>query len=203
MKRTINIYPRKEITSEKIAKIKEIATNKYPQAIYQEYFDYLTNEKDILNECGPDTFLVLGEDWFLLYEETEDEVTFMEWIAQDQPENKMQQTIEMLTTFKQILLQNYEKEFIALMRHDTSYQFYQQMLKKEYCYQEYHQCSIDIAHPEEMEEILSETPTIPEVISLLENNDSKLPKQYLTYIVHKIIFNVSEKFINKYEKKRT
>ncbi len=204
MKRTVNIYQGKEISPKEIEIIKRIAQKKYSPEIYQEYHEFLTDVESIATIYETDInnlFLILGEDWFLIYENEED-VGVLEWVALDDTDNKMKQIMEMLKTLKEILLQNKDKYFVVSMRHNTSYQFYQKMLKKGYFEEDYHELTIDIACPDQLANTFEEMGFLDDA-SMLENPNLKISKGDQAYIFHNIDFFVSDKFINKYEKKRT
>ena len=120
--RSIEIYKGKEITNEKIAKLKQIAVQRYAKSIYDSSYFSVDNVDQLayIHDINvDDESLVLGEDWFLCYTMSYDTFMFLEWVALDNNFSKFIQSIEMMNVIKRILCEYRNKRFTASMRHDT------------------------------------------------------------------------------------
>lgn len=206
MKRNIGIYKGNEIDEEKLSKLKRIAASRYEKSIYDYYYSCIENVDELAyfhNISVNDEILILGEDWFLCYKISDSIVTFLEWVAIDNKESRMKQVIEMMNAFKNILIQNKDKQFVSYMRHDSSYKFYYAMIQRKYFKECMHLTEIAYCHE-----------TIPKEVKYLEDNylcledflnsnEALEHPEYLKYILHYLAFFVTDKFIDKYAKKRT
>lgn len=198
MKRKVSIYKGKEILKVHIDRIKEIAKNRYPVKIYEDYF---ANIKDV-NQLAyshssevNDEVLILGKDWFLCYEEKEFTFNILEWISLDVKEEKMIQIAEMKKVLKDLLIDNSNKLIIADMRHDSSYVIYKKMLDRGYFEQEKSTYAIDGSAPLKIHQIMYEC---KEVESFINHIEIKNNPEYLKYLLHHISFFVTKKFFDKY-----
>lgn len=201
--RNISILKGKEINKEAITKLKEIARLRYAPEVYNssywgvEDLDYLAN----LHCVNPnDEILILGEDWFLCYSVTEETVEFLEWVALSNVDNKITQTLEMLKTLKSIFLKNSQKKFITSMRHDSSFPFYLNMLKRGYFEEISHSYSIDICHgfaPDRLKFLEDE---YADIDTYLNSEEAKEHPEYSTFILHDTIFTITNTFVKRYTK---
>lgn len=199
----IQVFKGKEIDIDKIEKIRNIAYKKYNQNIYEEYFSNIQNVNDLARmhdvKVSAES-LVLGTDWFLCYTESTYYLQISEWISTD-TENKMQQSIEMLNMIKKIMIQNKRKLFVADMRHDTSYAIYSKMLQKGYFDELMDELILDCAAPEYVYELKQKLmDNFDSIESFLLTNQSKEYEEYFKYILHRLSFIVTDKFIQKYVK---
>lgn len=129
--RKIEIFQGKEITEAKINKIKQIlfsrmSSYKFYKSSWQsiETVEEMAADDEIKLE---DEYLILGKDWFLCYTFDNNYFYFLEWGAIDNKSEKFIQSIEMLNNLKKLILEHRNKQFIADMRHNTSFQFYSKM----------------------------------------------------------------------------
>lgn len=208
--RKIEIYNGKEIDKEKINKIKQIAADSYAIPIYESSYHNINNidQLAILHDVYvEDEILILGEDWFLCYYVSENEVAFLEWVAISNVSSKFVQSIEMMNVFNSILFKHKNKRFIAEMRHDTSYQIYSKMLQRGYFEEENH--TLDIYNCDGLEPIAIKI--LEYSCKNLEYDDSHIKEflkstetlkhpEYLNYILHCISFQVTDAFSKRYAK---
>lgn len=186
------LYKGKEISYFDISAMKNIASNRYCREIYEMYYNNIYSLQGLAKrfDCLPENLcLVIGLDWYILYEVTKEYVGFLEWVALDSCDRKFKQSTEMLNTLKEIIRNNCEKDFCAAMRHDTSYQLYLKMLEKHYIKEEFHSISIDAAEPNDL--------TKEDCIEIVNNfigNDNLYDPEFLKYVLHNINFSIDENF---------
>lgn len=199
MKEKYTIYSGTEIDSDKINKIKEIASKRYDEVFYLSSYNNINNVEELSYFHGIPTEnenLILGDDWFLLFEKNDEYVKFLEWVALESEEKNIHQAIQMLNVFRSILIENKDRLFYANMRHDTSYAFYTSMLEKEYFQELFHIMGVDKCDgiaPQELNDL--------NINMFSENSDViKEHPEYLKYILHFIGFCVTDKFIQREKK---
>ena len=199
----MKIYKGKEIDSEKIKRIKEIAKNRYALPFYLSSYNNVNNVEELSYFHGikvEEENLLLGDDWLLLFESNENSVKFLEWIALENVEKNIHQAIQMLHAFKTILLENKDKLFYANMRHDTSYLFYKSMLEQDYFEELFHMMGVDNCLGYAPLELNDLNIDILSCETYLNNEKLKQHPEYLKYILHFIGFSVTEKFIEREKK---
>lgn len=178
-----------EIGYFEIMLIKTIAVNRYDKAIFDYYYKEISSLQDLAAKLGIEANninLVLGDDWFIMYEDIDGIVTFIEWIALEIKGRKLSQAVEMSNALNIILEQNKDKEFIASMRHDTSYQFYQKLLQKKYIIELFHSLSIDWAEPNNLS-----LDDCEEIVKYFPNNENLYDAEFLKFVFHNINFKVN------------
>jgi len=202
----ISIFTGKEIDRDKINKLKNIAYKRYSSNIYKEYFNDINCIDDLANLHSintEDENLAFGTDWFMCYYVTDYAVTILEWISLKN-EFKVKQVVEMMTFLKQLFIQNKDKWFIADMRHDTSYLMYSKMLQKGFFKEIHHKCIIDCAAPKEVQNLKNKLIyRFNSLEKFLASDVSNDYSKYFKYILHHISFKVTDKFIERYNKKTT
>ena len=111
---------------------------------------------DLHNSEPENEFLILGDDWYISYTELPDlcAIEINDWISISNNENTFLQTIEMISTFKQLFLGYEDCLIYARLRHSTSYNFYKFILSNEYINQLTDQ--IDLEDEKIKKEILDE-----------------------------------------------
>lgn len=195
----VNLYEGTEINTKEIQKLKDIAFQRYPIKIFNDYFENVNDIEDLakLHNVNINTErLVLGNDWFLCYSETERYIKILEWVSLDSG-NKMLQLSEMIHVLKKLFIKNKNKLFIADMRHDTSYKVYLKMLQNGYFKEIYHEYVVDCAAPQHFKyNNMEKYNTIEE---FLASKDAKIKTEYLKYILHYLNFEITDKFIKKYD----
>lgn len=198
MKRNVKTFKASEITEKQINQIKKIATSRYSKNIYHTYFEWM-NMNTIKKSLRKHDYVALGEDWFLFYLVSDNEVQFCEWVAADNKENKTKQTLEMLSTFRKILIENKSKKFSAGCRHDTSYPFYQKLLEKGYIKQHSNIIDIDYCTAPPLVQHIADSPRV--LRDFLAIKEIQENPNYLKYFLHQVNFTVTDKFVAKYSKK--
>lgn len=206
--RKVEIFIGHEIDKEKIKKMKSIAYKGFKNFRFKRAFKTWHN----INSLEPPHFvdinnevLVLGEDWFLLYNIEDYAIRISSWVAIDYPETKLAQSIEMMTVLKELLLKYQDRRFDAKLRHLTSYQIYKKMLDKGYFCEACHTVetlcapnNIDL----EFDFLYDTAPGNNELFEFyLSTDEGKKHPEYLEYIAHFIIFNVTPIFLEKYDTK--
>ena len=196
----MEVYSGNEIDKKKIQRIKEIAEHRYAKPFYLSSYNNINNVEELAIFHGvnvEDENMVLGDDWFLLYENNTEFVKFLEWVALENSEKNIHQAIQMLNVFKTILIENKEKLFYANMRHDTSYMFYKSMLDKKYFEEFFHMIGVDNCMgyaPKELNDLNIDMLSFD---SVLNTEIIKNTPEYLKYIFHFIGFGVTDKFIKR------
>ena len=196
----VKFYKGVEITPSIIETIKNIAYSGYPADIYSEYFNDIYEVDDLAYMQDvevADEVLVLGDEWFLLYTDEENFISFLEWVS-NESNNKIRQSIEMMNILRQILIQNKDKMFIAGMRHNSSYQMYKKMLQRGYFEEESHECTIDTSCSEEFPFHYLAYSDINYIEKTLELEENRRYKEYFKYIIHQLIFGVTDKLSDDY-----
>lgn len=203
MGRKVEVLKGSEITTENIDKLRQISFNRYDKAIYDSTYWGIENVSDLscLMEVNIDDItLVFGEDWFLIYLDIDNEITFAEWVAIEDRHIGISQSIEMFRVIKEILLNNRDKKFTAEMRHDTSYQIYSLMQRRGYFSEISHKVSFTNCAgfaPERLKELEDD---YSDLDTFLESEEAKEHPEYLKFILHDLDFAVTDKFVKKYSK---
>ena len=113
----------------------------------------------------------------------------------------MSQTTEMLGAMISILIQGENKEIYAIMKHHTSYKFYQKLKQLGYVEELYWCSQMEEERPIELDrivEVLKEKyDDLNEYFS--DENREHFP-EYAEYIFHDITFTVTDKFLKRYKK---
>ncbi len=199
----MKIYKGYEIDKDKIKRIKEIAELRYDQSFYLSSYNNIENIEELSKFHGvniENENLLLGDDWFLLFESNENYIKFLEWVALENKEKNIHQAIHMLSVFKTILIENKDKLFYANARHDTSYLFYESMLKQDYFEELFHMMGIDNCMGYAPKELNDLNIDILSYKDFLNNEILKKHPEYLKYILHFIGFCVTDKFIERDKK---
>ena len=206
--RKVEIYIGKEIDKEKIKRMKSIAYTVFKNFRLKKVF----KTWDDINSLEPPYFvdinnevLVLGEDWFLLYNIEDYAIKISSWLAIDNPLTKVPQSIEMMTVLKELLLKYQDRRFDGKLRHLTSYPIYKKMFDKGYFYETCHTVET-LCAPKRIErkyDFLDDSaPNNNELFEhFLTTDDGKVHPKDLEYIAHFIIFKVNPEFVQKYDTK--
>lgn len=203
----VEIYKGKEITTTQVEKLKEIAKAKYSPVIYDDYFAGVKTPSQLayLHDVNEDSeALILGTGWFLCYSESHFVVELLEWVAVDDV-NKMQQFAEMVYAFKHIFLNNPNKIFKADMRHDTSYAIYSKMLERGLFNEFAHKYMLDdVLLPPEVYDIKeSLVDRFCSIEEFLDSGESNQFSDYFQYILHRVMFYPTQRFVNKYGQEKS
>ena len=193
-----------EITDEIIKKVNLIELKRIKEKITNISCEKIDNLKDLclLHGTMPqEEYIVLGMDWYVIYtryNDNPDEIEINEWVAINNVENKLMQTIEMFNTIKNILLDS--KKVYATMRHSTSYKFYKLLLNRGYIEELSNVKELDDELPNHIElkknELQNQYSSLEEYLSI----DNDIKQDIDDYIFHLIIFRMTDKFTKRYKK---
>lgn len=201
--RKVNIFIGKEITDEKITKIRDITKTRYSHPVYDSTYWSIENVEQLayLHDINVENeILVLGEDWFLCYTVSENTVEFLEWVSLNEPGTKFAQSIEMMHVLRRIFMQHSDKIFSTSMRHNGSYPFYLKMLQRKYFKERSHTVGIDFCNgfaPERLKYLEGDYKSLE---NFLTSEEAQNHPDYLTYILHCLTFNVTETFVEQCKK---
>lgn len=200
-------YKGKKITEDEIAKIKQIAT-RYDDLVYKEYYKDLLDVSDLYYLYGSEKVkkLILGEDWFICYELSENAITILDWVALENKENRFVQIKEMFIEMKKLLLNCNKLNVEACVRHGESYELYKKALKKGieqgYFKEWYDYAEFDINYHTPKEIVSLDYECRKQDVSLedlLYNDKIKEYAEYYGFILHDICFSLTDKFYEEYQ----
>jgi len=209
MREPVKYYNGYEITDDVIRKINLIELKRIKEGITYIKSEHIETLRDLCRIHG--TFpseenIILGQDWYIIYSrlyEDSKEIEINEWVAIDKVENKLMQTVEMLSAMKKILLENPDITVFATMRHSTSYKFYQSLLKRGYFKEISNRADIDDELPKYLEPIKKELQnkyqTPKDFLQNLEQENLQ-DSHFGDIIHHLVIFKTTELFIKRYKK---
>lgn len=204
--RKIEHYSGYEITKDVIDKINLIALKRYREGRYSPLYEgYNTLEE--LCYCiysKPEyTNVILGEDWYIIYTKTKNLIEINEWVDVEDVPDKLEQTMEMFSALKKILLLSEDKKILATMKHNTSYKFYSSLIQRGLLKEYNNDVSVDAELSQDIEITRNK---IEEQYGFVEDflkdpNRSKEQEETLEdYIYHDIIFGITDEFKNRYKK---
>ena len=202
MERNIVLYSSVEINEICINKIKQIKKKILKEELYNKFARDLKSINEIAKTYDfqvEQLKLILGEDWYILYAEEEEYVYVLEWYGVNEKKTKLIQSLEMYNTFISFFLNHKECTFCGYMKQYTSYRFYEKMLKDGY-FEEIKNKIYDKSELYRLSNLLillkakreSSTLSKSDIISNKEEN-----------IFHFVVFNLTDKFINKYSNNET
>lgn len=209
MREKVKYYTGYEITDDIIRKINLIELKRIKEGITYIKSEPIETLRDLCRIHG--TFpkeenVILGQDWYIIYSrlyEDSKEIEINEWVAINKVENKLIQTIEMLSAMKKILLENKDITVFATMRHSTSYKFYKSLLKRGYFKELSNRADIDEELPKYLEPIKEELKkkyeTLEDFLQNIEQENIQ-DSHFGDIIHHLIIFKPTDKFIKRYKK---
>lgn len=209
MREEVKYYTGYEITDDIIRKINLIELKRMEEGITYIKSEPIKTLRDLCKIHG--TFpkeenVIIGQDWYIIYSrlyEDSSEIEINEWIAINQVENKLIQTIEMFSAMKKILLENKDIIVFATMRHSTSYKFYRSLLTRGYFEEILNRSVIDDELPEYLESIKEELKNKYETSeNFLKNldNENLTDTRFEDIIHHLVMFKTTDKFIKRYKK---
>ena len=209
LREEVKYYTGYQITDDIIRKINLIELKRIKEGITYIKSEPIKTLRDLCRIHG--TFpseenIIIGQDWYIIYSrlyKDSSEIEINEWVAIDQVENKLMQTIEMFSAMKRILLENKDITVFATMRHSTSYKFYRSLLTRGYFKEISNRADIDDELPEYLESIKTELKNKYETPEdFLKNIDKEnLEDTHFEDIIHHlVIFKTTDKFIKRYKK---
>ena len=206
MRREIEYYNGKRITKEILKRVNLIELKSIQEGITVFEMDNIKtiHELSFSHKTKPkNEHLILGEDWYISYIiKSNNEIEINDWISITKVTNKFEQTMEMFNAIKQILVTHSNNNIRAMLRHSTSYPFYKIFLDEGYLEELIDNIDFDDYLPmleEIYEKILEQYDSIEEYLS--DPNREKFEKEHIEdFIYHEVIFQVSQKFKNRYKK---
>lgn len=131
MERNVKTYCIEEIDNECIKRINTIS--KY--AFYHDDDEFLQNVEELIfyYEKYPGTlFIIMGEDWYIIYNKYGDYIEIDEWTAILETKDKLIQSLEMYNAFVELFINNCDMKFKVSLLENTSYPFYLKMKERGY-----------------------------------------------------------------------
>lgn len=206
MRKKVEYYNGYNINRRVIHRINLIDLKRIKEGITEFTMEKIKNLKSLceIHDTTPEQeHIILGEDWYINYTDiSEDEIEINEWVAINNVENKLTQTMEMYTALKKILLKHAQKDIYAMLRHSTSYKFYQKFLSAGYIEESLDILDFDDSSPELEKikyKILTEYDSFEEYLSD-ENRERYESESVEDFIYHEVSFNVTEEFKHRYKK---
>ena len=206
LRRKIEHYTGYEINKEVMERINLIALKRYREGRYSLLYDGVNTLEELCywNDSIPEqTNVILGEDWFIVYTNTEKYIEVNEWLAVDTVPNKLEQTMEMFNVLKNILLSSEDKRLIASMKHNTSYKFYASLLKRGFLQEYEDYIGIEPEMPSDVKKVRVELENKYGFIEDFlkdENRDKEQEEVMEDYIYHDVLFEITDKFKNRYKR---
>lgn len=151
-------------------------------------------------ECEPEEMnVLLGEDWFMTYKDNGGILEIVEWVSIEEVENKFHQVLEMKKHIIKLLLTAKEKSIESIMKHSTSYRFYDALKKHGYIDELFNMPGMDEYIPFDIQlELDRQIEKNVNIKGYLANEDRN--KEYDEYFYHEIEFYLTDKFFDKYSK---
>lgn len=188
-----------DITKDVISEIKRIAQLGYCSVIADEAYSGMNDLEDLARDYDAmqkDIVLILGEDWFLTYRNTEAELDVFDWISSKNPETELVRSLEMYKELKRVFSLGVGKKISAVMRHDTSYQLYLEMISKGYASECSNLTDVDGYMQPEGVDFLNKK-HYSDLNFVFTDEDYAEFKPYETHIIHTVSFKLTNKAINK------
>ena len=206
MRKKVEHYKGNEITKEILKRIHLIDTKRIQEGTTQFNMEECRTLKELceIYETTPKkTHIILGADWYIVYAYlSEEEIDIKDWVAIDGVENKFTQTMEMFSALKNILLTHKDYDIYSMLRHSTSYPFYQKMVNEGLVEEGYDMVDLDESSEELeaiKEQILDKYDSIEDYLS--DETRERYEDMHLDdNIYHNVVFNTTEKFNNRYKR---
>lgn len=205
MRKKVEYYKGTEITDEVLKRVNLIELKRQREGLTTFTSENIDSLEELCYEHDTKPAqenIILGEDWYIIYTTFNKEIEIQEWLSIGNVKDKLIQTMEMFNAIKTILLDNKDKSIYATLRHSTSYKFYKLLLEKGYIKEFENRFDIADDIPEDLLTIIENIPkkynSIEEYIDTeKEDNLEDLPD----FIYHNVDFKVSDKFIERYNKR--
>lgn len=108
----------------------------------------------------------------------------------------------MIKIFKNIFLENRKKKFVTSMRHNGSYPFYVNMLKRGYFQEISHSYSIDVCNGFAPDCLKYLEDDYQDIYTYLNSTEAENHPEYSTFILHDMVFTISDTFVKRYSKNK-
>ena len=206
MRKKVEYYKGNKITKKVLKRIHLIDTKRIQEGTNQFDMEECRTLKELCEtyETIPKQIhLILGEDWYIVYTYlSEEEIDIKDWVAIDKVENKFTQTMEMFSALKKILLAHKNYDIYSMLRHSTSYPFYQKIVNNGYIEEGYDIVALDDSEEEIeaiKEQILDKYDSVEDY--LRDESRERYEGTHIDdYIYHNVVFNTTDKFNNKYKR---
>lgn len=143
--------------------------------------------------------VIIGEDWFITYSDTGGTIGIIEWVSIEEVPDKLRQSLEMKKYITELLLTTQDKSIESVMRHTTSYRFYEALKKHGYIDELYNMPGMDEYIPFDIQlELDRQIEKNVNIKGYLANEDRN--KEYDEYFYHDIDFYLTDKFFDMYKK---
>ncbi len=202
MQKRIHFYKGQDISQEQIKAIQNIAYQRYPKEIFDKYYKNIQNITDLAKNHHTkvqNEQLILGRDWMILYKIEKKKLTFLEWIAINKQENNIRQSIEMYKEMKRVLIENFNKQMIASMRHDTTYQLYLKLIEKGLLLEKEHNFYIDSSIPKDI--YINQLKKIKE--ETFSSKEIEKYSSYYPFFLHYVEFYLTNNITSISQKKKS
>lgn len=201
MRKEVKHYQGLEINIEVIAKLFAICAARNFRVeglIPYEEIDSIEEFCQCYN-CEPqNVHVILGGDWFITYIDWEDSLEIMEWVSLECPKDKFRQSLEMLKYMIDILLQSKYRLIDAVMRHSSSYKFYELLKEHGYIQELSSSIAMEDTIPDDIyQELKSNLKQKGNLEAYLQ--DETRPQEYDEYFYHDLAFSLTDKFFKRYD----
>lgn len=148
MERSVKTYSIEELNNEHVKRINTISR----YAFQTDDEEFLSDVEELIfyYEKIPGTlFIMMGEDWYIIYDIFYDYIEIDEWAAILETKEKIVQSIEMYNAFEELFINNCDLKFKVSLLDNTSYPFYLKLKEKGYVEELSRGCSVygdDIFH---------------------------------------------------------
>ncbi len=201
MKREVKHYHGEEIDLDIFTKLFGISAQRNFRVeglIPYSDINTLEDVEDFYGCCIDAFHIILGEDWYITYLDYYDSIEILEWCSVDNKKDIYRQTLEMMKYMISIFIEAKDKKILTIMRHTTSYKFYELLKSRGYIEEQYDSPGLDSILPLDIFDIIDKL--IDQNINikgyLLNENR---PTKYDKYFYHELIFRLNDSFFKKYE----
>lgn len=202
MRKEVKHYQGIAITREVINEMFHICANRNFKVEGTIPYEDISSIDDITHwyECEPDEMnVIIGQDWFITYIDNGGILEIVEWVSRDDIPDKFRQSLEMKKYIIKLLIDSKEKCIEAVMRHSTSYRFYEALKKHGYIDELYNMPGMDQYIPFDIQlELDRQIEKNVNIKGYLANEARN--KEYDEYFHHEIEFYLTDKFFDKYSK---
>lgn len=207
MRQKVEHYNGTAITKQVLNRINFIDLKRFKEGITKFSIDKANSLKSLCksHDTQPEQeHIIIGQDWYIIYVDISSyEIEIKDWVAIHNVENKFMQTMEMFNAFKQILIEHQDYHICGTLRHSTSYQFYKRLVEEGYLIEHFDMIEFDEPTQELTqikEQILSQYNSLYDYFN--DANREKYQNAHIEdYIYHDVLFQTSNKFVNKYQSK--
>ena len=199
MRKEVKIYHSQEITDEIFQKINYISSSRN-----NNIYNNVNTLKELCENYQKDPneiYVVLGEDWYIIYGLNRLYLEIIEWYSIEKVQNKFMQITEMLQELKNILILSNGQRIIADMQLSTSYQFYHLYKEKGYLKEIYRFFGAELPTISDEDKIIEKiAPKYQTIEDYLADHTREPFPEYEPYFYCEAFFTTTEKFKKRYVK---